>query len=70
MMRTWWRTGVLLLLLVISPSLWAHALSVVDVDDKELVILDSRLSLFPDPSARMTINDVVVKQHQGKLYPA
>lgn len=70
MMRTWWRTGVLLLLLVTSPSLWAHALPVVDVDDKELVILDSRLSLFLDPSARMTINDVVVKQHQGKLYPA
>lgn len=59
-----------LVLLMISPALWAHSLAVVEVGGEDLLVLDSRLMLLRDPTNRMTINEVAAQGHDGLLHRA
>ncbi|MBP9730658.1 MAG: response regulator [Moraxellaceae bacterium] len=72
MMRIYMQCMVFVLL-VARLFLWApsvHAGPIVSVQNEALVALDSRVSILKDPSARLTIDDVVTKDKQGEFHLA
>ena len=67
MRGTGWRVCILAMLLLVGAPVLAAPELVFDISENGLEILDSQLTVFQDPSARMTIGEVVEADRQERF---
>lgn len=65
-----WRLCILAMLVLVGAPVLATPKSAFDISENGLEILDSQLTVFKDPSARMTIEEVAEADRQGRFQPA